>query len=99
MNIVIQHPAAVRKAVLASVTFDLTGFHPGLLNSVGDPSRARSPLEREYLALAAPPDPAKWPRLVAKVQAMQLPEITAETVSAIQSPHPAHHRRQRHRRS
>jgi pimeloyl-ACP methyl ester carboxylesterase len=84
MNIVIQHPAAVRKAVLASVTYDLTGFHPGLLDSIGDPSPARSPFEQEYLALA--PDPANWPRLVAKVQAMQLPEIPAETVSAIQTP-------------
>ena len=84
LNIVIRQPTAVRKAVLASLAFDPTGFHPGLMENIGDPSPARSPFEEEYLALA--PDPANWPQLVAKLQTMQLPEITADTVAAIQTP-------------
>jgi pimeloyl-ACP methyl ester carboxylesterase len=82
--IVIRQPAVVRKAVLASVVFDSTGFHPGLLENIAEPSPARSPFEQEYLELA--PNPAHWPQLVAKIQAMRLPEITADTVSAIQIP-------------
>jgi len=84
LDIVIRHPGVVGKAVLESVTFDVTGLHPGLLEAMADPSPARSPFEQEYLALA--PDPGHWPQLVAKLQAMQFPEITAETVSAIQTP-------------
>jgi pimeloyl-ACP methyl ester carboxylesterase len=42
------------------------------------------PFEQEYRALA--PDPANWPALLAKVQAMELPEITPQAISAIDVP-------------
>src|SRR6266571_2905742 len=91
LNIIISHPAVVRKAVLASVTYDKTGLHPDMF---GEPESGESadapgrdlqrPFEREYRALA--PDPGNWPALLAKVQAMELPEITAQAISAIDVP-------------
>jgi hypothetical protein len=42
------------------------------------------PFEQEYRALA--PDPGHWSALLAKVQAMELPEITSRAISAIDVP-------------
>jgi len=42
------------------------------------------PFEQEYQALA--PDLGNWPALLAKVQAMELPEITPQAISAIDIP-------------
>jgi hypothetical protein len=102
LNIITNHPAAVRKAVLASVTYDKTGLHPDMLSGPESGESADAPghdlqipFEREYRALA--PDPGNRPALLAKVQAMELPEITPQVIAAIDVPHPAHHRRQRHR--
>jgi pimeloyl-ACP methyl ester carboxylesterase len=91
LNIITSQPAVVRKAVLASVAYDKTGLHPGMY-SPPDPresadTRSRNlqiPFEREYRALA--PDPGAWPTLLAKVQAMELPEITPRAISAIEVP-------------
>jgi hypothetical protein len=56
------HPAVVRKAMLASVTYDKTGLHPEMFGrpesgeSADAPGRdLRIPFEQEYRALA--PDP------------------------------------------
>jgi pimeloyl-ACP methyl ester carboxylesterase len=91
LNIITNHPAVVRKAVLASVTYDKSGFHPEMF---GGPESGESasaagrdlqiPFEQEYRALA--PDPGNWPGLLAKVQAMELPEITPQVISAINVP-------------
>jgi pimeloyl-ACP methyl ester carboxylesterase len=81
----------VYRAVLASVTYDKTGFHPHM---PGGPEPGQSadapghdlqiPFEQEYRALA--PDPGHWPALLAKVHAMDLPEITPQAISAIDIP-------------
>jgi pimeloyl-ACP methyl ester carboxylesterase len=73
------------------VTYDKTGFHPEM---PGRPESADSadtprqdlqiPFEQEYRALA--PDPGNWPALLAKVQAMELPEITPQAIAAIDIP-------------
>src|SRR6202035_3909561 len=91
LNIITNHPAVVRKAVLASVTYDKTGLHPEMLSGPGpgDPADApgpdlQIPFEQEYRALA--PDPGNWPALLAKVQAMELPEITPQAIAAIHVP-------------
>jgi pimeloyl-ACP methyl ester carboxylesterase len=90
LNIITNHPAVVRKAVLASVTYDQTGLHPEMFGGPesGDadpPGRdLQIPFEQEYRALA--PDPGNWPALLAKVQAMELPEITPQAISAIDVP-------------
>jgi len=72
LNIITSHPAVIRKAVLASVTYDKTGLHPEMFSGPesGDaPGRdLQIPFEQEYRALA--PDPGHWPALLAKVQAM-----------------------------
>jgi pimeloyl-ACP methyl ester carboxylesterase len=91
LNIITRHPAAVRKAVLASLSYDKTGLHPEMLDgpqsaeSADAPGRdLQIPFEQEYRALA--PDPGNWPALLAKVQAMELPEITPQAISAIDVP-------------
>jgi pimeloyl-ACP methyl ester carboxylesterase len=92
LNIITNHPAVVRKAVLASVTYDKTGLHPEMLgggpesgDSADAPGRdLQIPFEQEYRALA--PDPDNWPALLAKVQAMELPEITPQAIAAINVP-------------
>jgi hypothetical protein len=70
------------------VTYDKAGLRPEM---PGEPESGQSadapghdpqmPFEREYQALA--PDPGNWPALLAKVQAMELPEITPQAISAI----------------
>ena len=91
LNLITRHPAVVRRAVLASVAYDTTGFHPQMTGgpepgqSADAPGRdLQIPFEQEYRALA--PDPGHWPALLAKVQAMELPEITPQAISAIDIP-------------
>jgi pimeloyl-ACP methyl ester carboxylesterase len=81
----------VRKAVLASVAYGKSGLHPEM--SAGPESREsagaagrdlQTTFEQGYRALA--PDPGNWPALLAKVQAMELPEITPQAISAINVP-------------
>lgn len=91
LNIITNHPAAVRKAVLASVTFDKTGLHPAMTegpeSGESDEARGRDlqrPFEEEYRALA--PDPGHWPTLLAKVGAMELPAISTKAIAAIEVP-------------
>ncbi|MDX6333859.1 MAG: hypothetical protein QOG05_1199 [Streptosporangiaceae bacterium] len=91
LNIITSHPGVVRKAVLASVTYDKSGLHPDMFGGpeTGESAEAAGrdlqiPFEQEYRALA--PDPGNWPGLLAKVQAMELPEITQQAVSAISVP-------------
>jgi pimeloyl-ACP methyl ester carboxylesterase len=91
LNIITSHPGVVRKAVLTSVTYDKTGLHPEMF---GDPDSGESadapghdlqiPFEQEYRALA--PDPGHWPTLLARVQAMELPQITPQAIAAIDVP-------------
>jgi pimeloyl-ACP methyl ester carboxylesterase len=90
LDLITRHPAVVRKAVLASVTYDKTGLHPGMSGGPAGGS-AEAPgrdlqirFEQEYRALA--PDPGNWPALLAKVQAMELPEITPQAIAAIDVP-------------
>jgi pimeloyl-ACP methyl ester carboxylesterase len=91
LNIITTHPAKVRKAVLASVSYDKTGLHPETFTR--PPSGAtrdapgrdlQLPFEQEYRAVA--PHPENWPILLAKVQAMELPEVTPQDVAAIDIP-------------
>jgi pimeloyl-ACP methyl ester carboxylesterase len=90
LNIITNHPAVVRKAVLASVTYDKTGLHPEMFGGpesgeADSPGRdLQIPFEQEYRALA--PAPGNWPALLAKVQAMELPETTPQAISAIDVP-------------
>ena len=91
LNLITSHPAVVRRAVLASVVYDKSGLHPDMFRmpEPGESAEAAGrdlqvPFEQEYRALA--PDPANWPALLAKVQAMEMPAITPQAISGIDVP-------------
>ncbi|MBQ0897674.1 alpha/beta fold hydrolase [Micromonospora sp. U56] len=83
------HADRVGRLVLASVSFDDAGLHPGLLNGIQDlqPEHLHgSEFHEEYLRTA--PDPAGWPNLVAKMKVLDanLPQWTPEQIRALAAP-------------
>ena len=85
----IRHPEAVRKLVLASVTYTMAGVHPGLMDGLGEMTpdmMVGSPWHDEYLRIA--PRPEDFATLFAKKAQMdrQLQDIPAETIAAITAP-------------
>jgi pimeloyl-ACP methyl ester carboxylesterase len=77
--------------VLASVAFDKTGLHPHLFQASGphDPTEPTQEdlqrrFRREYEQLA--PDPDAWTTLLAKVAAIDLPELSGQALSTIDVP-------------
>lgn len=83
------HPDRIGRLVLASVTFDDTGFHPGLLDGIQlvQPEHLHgSELHEEYLRTA--PDPAGWANLVAKMNVLDahLPRWTPEQIRSLAAP-------------
>jgi pimeloyl-ACP methyl ester carboxylesterase len=89
LHVAIRHPEVVRKLVLASVTFQLSGIHPGLMDGMGQmrPEMMHgSPWHAEYLRIA--PDPDGFATLFAKKTAMDqgIKDIPAATIQAISAP-------------
>lgn len=89
LQVAIEKPQLVRKAVLASVTYNKDGLHPGLLEGIATikpEDMIGSPFQVEYAQIA--PNPDDWPTLVAKVQQMdsELPDWPPEAIRAIQAP-------------
>lgn len=89
LQIAIRHPELVRKLVAASGTYNSGGFHPGLLeaeDSMTPENLAGSPFEEEYARIA--PKPEDWPRLIARVQALdrEIQDWPPETIRAIKAP-------------
>jgi len=89
LHIVLQHPEIVRKLVVASVTYNMAGVHPGLMEGLGEMTPEMmhgSPWHDEYLRLA--PHPEDFPTLFAKKTAMdrQIKDLPAEAISAIKAP-------------
>jgi pimeloyl-ACP methyl ester carboxylesterase len=85
LDLAIRYPQAVDKLVLASVSFNRAGFHPGLLEGLAllTPEHlAGSPWQQEYAQVA--PHPDAWATLLAKVKAMNL-EIGDWPADAIRS--------------
>ncbi len=83
------HPDRVGRLVLASVSFDHGGLHPGLLDGIQHlrPEHLHgSELHEDYLRTA--PDPAGWHRLVTKMTALDanLPEWTPAQIRALAAP-------------
>ena len=69
LQVAIRHPDVVRKLVVASATFDNTGWQPGLLDmikSLKPEQLAGSPWAKDYARVA--PQPANWNKLVDKVK-------------------------------
>lgn len=83
------HAARVGRLVLASVSFDNAGMHPGLLDGIQDlqPEHLHgSEFHEEYLRTA--PNPAGWPTLVHKMKVLDanLPQWTTERIRALAAP-------------
>jgi pimeloyl-ACP methyl ester carboxylesterase len=89
LHIAIKHPHLVRKLVLAAVTYNNDGFHPGLLagmENLQPEHLAGTPWQEEYARIA--PKPEDWPQLVAKVKYMNshIPDLSAEAIQSIKAP-------------
>ncbi|UVS79836.1 alpha/beta fold hydrolase [Actinokineospora sp. UTMC 2448] len=89
LELAMRHPDAVRKLVLASVTYTVDGCHPGLFEGMAELTPdmlVGTPFEEEYLRLA--PDPQAFPALVEKVKGFDLSwrGWSEEAVRAITAP-------------
>ena len=89
LQLVIRHPDAVRKLVLASVTYTLDGVHPGLMEGLGEMTPEMmhgSPWHEEYVRIA--PRPEDFPTLFAKKTQMdqQIKDLPDEAIRAIKAP-------------
>jgi pimeloyl-ACP methyl ester carboxylesterase len=89
LEIAIRHANLVRKLVLAAITYNKDGFHPGLLAGIEQlqPEHlAGSPFQEEYARIA--PRPEDFPTLVAKVKQLdqEIEDWPAAAIQAIQAP-------------
>jgi pimeloyl-ACP methyl ester carboxylesterase len=89
LQVGIRHPQVVRKLVLASVTYNLGGVHPGLMEGFEEMQPEMmfgSPWHEEYLRIA--PDPDHFGILFAKKTEMDrgIKDVPAETIAALKSP-------------
>ena len=89
LQVVIRHPDVVRKLILASVTYTMSGIQPGLMEGLANMSPEMmhgSPWHAEYMRIA--PHPEDFSKLFAKKTAMdrQIKDIPAESLQAIKSP-------------
>jgi pimeloyl-ACP methyl ester carboxylesterase len=89
LHFAIRHPELLRKLVLASVTYNMSGIHPGLMEGLGQMKPEMmygSPWHTEYTQIA--PRPEDFARLFEKKAQMdrQLKDIPEATVRAITAP-------------
>ena len=87
--VAVRHPEVVRKLVLASITYKMSGIHPGLIEGFADMKPEMmygSPWHEEYLRIA--PHPEDFSRLFAKKTQMDrgIEDIPDETIRSIQAP-------------
>jgi pimeloyl-ACP methyl ester carboxylesterase len=87
--VAVRHPEVVRKLVLASITYKMSGIHPGLMEGFADMKPEMmygSPWHEEYLRIA--PHPEDFSRLFAKKTQMDrgIEDIPDETIQSIQAP-------------
>jgi pimeloyl-ACP methyl ester carboxylesterase len=89
LHLAILHPNVLRKLVLASITYNMGGIHPGLMDGMADMKPEMmfgSPWHEEYIQIA--PRPEDFSTLFAKKAAMdrQLRDLPDETIRAIKAP-------------
>src|SRR5215213_3103458 len=89
LQIAIRHPEVVRKLVLASVTYNESGVHPGLMDGLAEMNPEMmygSPWHEEYMRLAPKPD--DFATLFAKKTQMdrEIQDLPAEAIEAIDAP-------------
>jgi len=85
----IRHPEVVRKLVLASVTYNSGGLHPGILAGIENltpEALAGSPFQEEYASIA--PNPEDWPTLIAKARELdgRVQDWLPEDIRSIEAP-------------
>jgi pimeloyl-ACP methyl ester carboxylesterase len=89
LQLAIDHPDLVRKLILASASYQLSGVHPGVLDGIQDikPEHlAGTPFAEAYAKVA--PRKEDWPVLIEKIKRMDgdLPEWSAETIRNLGKP-------------
>lgn len=89
LHLAIRHPDIVRKLVLASVTYNMSGIHPGLMEGLGNMTPEMmhgTPWHEEYMSIA--PNPEDFSKLFAKKTQMdqQIKDIPANVIRAIKAP-------------
>jgi len=89
LDIGIRHSDLVRKLLLMSVSYDNSGFHPGMLDGLSQlrpEMLVGSPWHADYMASA--PRPEEFPKLVEKIidANQNLPEWSDDDVRSIQPP-------------
>ena len=89
LHFAIRHPEMLRKLVLMSVTYTLSGVHPGLMDGMGEMKPEMmygSPWHDEYMRIA--PRPADFNKFFEKKTQMdrQLKDLPEESVRAIKAP-------------
>jgi pimeloyl-ACP methyl ester carboxylesterase len=89
LQVAIRHPEAVRKLVLASVTYKLDGVHPGLMEGLAEMKPEMmygSPWHEEYMRIA--PRPEDFATLFAKKTQMdqQVRDLPADAIEAMVAP-------------
>ncbi len=90
LRVVIRHPeGVVRKLILASITYTMSGIHPGLMEGLGNMTPEMmhgSPWHEEYMQIA--PHPEDFAKLFAKKTEMdrQTRDLPAENIRSIKSP-------------
>src|SRR5918999_2828497 len=89
LQLAIRHPEAVRRLVLASVSYTSDGMHPELVEMIPTITPevfAGTPIEEEYLRTA--PNPDDFPTLVAKLKRLDLEPFAwpPEDVRGISAP-------------
>jgi pimeloyl-ACP methyl ester carboxylesterase len=89
LHLAIRHPQVARKLVLASVTYNLSGVHPGIMDGLGEMKPEMmfgSPWHDEYMRIA--PDPGHFATFFAKKTQMDrnIKDVLSEAVAAIKAP-------------
>jgi pimeloyl-ACP methyl ester carboxylesterase len=89
LQVAIRHPEVVRKLVLASVTYNKSGVHPGLMEGLAEMKPEMmfgSPWHEEYMRIA--PNPEDFATLFAKKTQMdrEIQDLPAETIESIEAP-------------
>jgi pimeloyl-ACP methyl ester carboxylesterase len=89
LQLAIRHPQVVRKLVLASVSYTMSGFHPGLMEGMEHMTAdmmVGSPWHEEYMRIA--PHPEAFATLFAKKTQMDrgIQDVPAEIIRSIEAP-------------
>ena len=89
LQVALRHPDVVRKLVLASITYKMSGIHPGLMEGLGEMKPEMmfgSPWHDEYIRIA--PNPDGFANLFAKKSQMDqgLKDLPDAAIAGIAAP-------------